>query len=91
MAATAVARARTWLLTGNSPVKIGIIVSLIGLGFLLRAAAVRGWVDFTIEMRLAAATAFGLALQGVGWHQRTRRPIYGLSHAGRRDRRACTW
>lgn len=82
MAATAVARARTWLLTGNSPVKIGIIVSLIGLGFLLRAAAVRGWVDFTIEMRLAAATAFGLALQGVGWHQRTRRPIYGLSMQG---------
>ena len=78
----AIARARTWLLTGNSPVKIGIIVSLIGLGFLLREAAVRGWVDFTIEIRLAAATVFGLGLLGFGWHQRTRRPSYGLSLQG---------
>lgn len=75
-------RARNWLLTGNSPVKIGIILSLIGLGFLMREAAVRGWVNFTIEMRLAAATAFGLAMLGFGWHQRTRRPIYGLSLQG---------
>ena len=62
--------------------KIGIILSLIGLGFLLREAAVRGWVDLTIEMRLAAATVFGLALLAFGWHQRTRRPIYGLSLQG---------
>ncbi len=82
MAAVAVARARTWLLTGNSPVKIGIILSLIGLGFLLREAAVRGWVDFTIEIRLAAATVFGLGLLAFGWHQRTRRPIYGRSLQG---------
>ncbi|WP_419838175.1 DUF2339 domain-containing protein [Candidatus Poriferisodalis sp.] len=82
LAAVAVARARTWLLTGNSPVKIGIIVSLIGLGFLLREAAVRGWVDFTIEIRLAAATAFGLGLLAFGWLQRTSRPIYGRSLQG---------
>ncbi len=62
--------------------KIGIIVSLIGLGFLLREAAVRGWVDFTIEIRLAAATVFGLGLLGFGWHQRTQRPIYGRSLQG---------
>lgn len=62
--------------------KIGIILSLIGLGFLVREAAVRGWVDFTIEMRLAAATVFGLAMLGFGWHQRARRPIYGLSLQG---------
>ena len=62
--------------------KIGIILSLIGLGFLLREAAVRGWVDLTIEMRLAAATVFGFALLAFGWHQRTRRPIYGLSLQG---------
>ncbi len=62
--------------------KIGIIVSLIGLGFLLREAAVRGWVDFTIEMRIAAATVFGLGLLGFGWYQRTRRPIYGVSLQG---------
>lgn len=62
--------------------KIGIILSLIGLGFLMREAAVRGWVNFTIEMRLAAATAFGLAMPAFGWHQRARRPIYGLSLQG---------
>ena len=78
----ALARCRNWLLTGNSPVKIGIILSLIGLGFLMREAAVRGWVNFTIEMRLAAATVFGLAMLAFGWHQRTRRPIYGLSLQG---------
>lgn len=78
----AVARARTWLLTANSPVKIGIILSLIGLGFLLREAAVRGWVDFTIEIRLAAVTLFGLAMLAFGWIQRTKRPIYGLSLQG---------
>ena len=78
----AVGRARTWLLTGNSPVKIGIIISLIGLGFLLREAAVRGWVEFTIEMRLGAAAAFGLALLAVGWRQRAKRPVYGVSLQG---------
>lgn len=78
----AVGRARTWLLTANSPVKIGIILSLIGLGFLVREAAVRGWVDFTIEMRLGAAAVFGLALLGFGWHQRLPRPVYGLSLQG---------
>ena len=78
----AVGRARDWLLTANSPVKIGILLSLIGLGFLVREAAVRGWVDFTIEIRLGAAAVFGLVLLGFGWLQRTTRPVYGLSLQG---------
>ncbi len=73
---------KTWVLTGNAPVKVGVLVSLIGLGFLIREANERGLIELTIEMRLIAVTMFGLVLLAVGWHLRSQRPVYGLSLQG---------
>ena len=68
--------------TGNAPVKVGVLVSLVGVGLLLREAHRRGIIELTIEVRLAAAAAFGLVLLAVGWRQRRNRPIYGVSLQG---------
>ena len=68
--------------TGNAPVKVGVLVSLVGVGLLLREAHRRGIIELTIEVRLAAAAVFGLVLLAVGWRQRRGRPIYGLSLQG---------
>ena len=73
---------KRWVTTGNAPVKVGVLVSLIGVGLLLREAHRRGIIELTIEMRLAAAAVFGLVLLAVGWRLRRRRPTYGLSLQG---------
>ena len=73
---------KRWVTTGNAPVKVGVLVSLVGVGLLLREAHRRGIIDLTIEVRLVAAAAFGLVLLAVGWRQRRRRPVYGLSLQG---------
>ena len=73
---------KQWVTTGNAPVKVGVIVSLVGVGLLLREAHRRGIIELTIEVRLAAAAAFGLVLLAVGWRQRRSRPIYGVSLQG---------
>ncbi len=73
---------KQWVTTGNAPVKVGVLVSLVGVGLLLREAHRRGIIELTIEVRLAAAAVFGLVLLAVGWRQRRRRPVYGLSLQG---------
>lgn len=73
---------KQWVTTGNAPVKVGVLVSLVGVGLLLREAHRRGIIELTIEVRLAAAAAFGLVLLAVGWRQRNRRRIYGVSLQG---------
>lgn len=73
---------KAWFTTGNVPVKVGVILSLLGLGFLLQTALNRGWITPTLEMRLAAAAAFGLAMLGVGWWARGRNLVYALSMQG---------
>ena len=73
---------KNWVTTGNAPVKVGVLVSLVGVGLLLREAHRRGIIDLTIEVRLVAAAAFGLGLLAVGWRLRRRRPVYGLSLQG---------
>ena len=73
---------KKWITTGNAPVKVGVLVSLIGVGLLLREASRRGVITFTIEMRLIAVTLFGLALLTLGWRLRRKNPLYGLSLQG---------
>ena len=73
---------KKWITTGNAPVKVGVLVSLIGVGLLLREASQRGVITFTIEMRLVAVTLFGLALLAIGWRLRHKNPVYGLSLQG---------
>lgn len=73
---------RTWVTTGNVPVKIGVLLSLIGLGFLLGVALDQGWITLSIEVRHVLVAAFGVLLLAVGWRVRARNPIYGLSLQG---------
>ena len=73
---------KQWVTTGNAPVKVGVLVSLVGVGLLLREAHRRGVIELTIEVRLAAVAVFGLVLLAVGWRQRRSRPIYGVSLQG---------
>ncbi|MDE0287105.1 MAG: DUF2339 domain-containing protein [bacterium] len=73
---------RTWVTTGNVPVKIGVLLSLIGLGFLLGVALDQGWITLSIEVRHVLVAMFGVFLLAVGWRVRCRNPIYGLSLQG---------
>ena len=59
-----------------------MLVSLVGVGLLIREASLRGFVTLTIEMRLIAVAIFGFGLLGLGWRQRARQPVYGLSLQG---------
>ena len=73
---------KTWATTGNVPVKVGILLSLIGLAFLLGVALEQGWITLTIEVRHILVALFGVLLLVVGWRVRGRNPIYGLSLQG---------
>ncbi len=73
---------KRWLTTGNAPVKVGALVFLVGLGFLLREANERGIINLTIEVRLIAVAVVGLGLLALGWRLRSRRRTYGLSLQG---------
>ena len=73
---------KTWVTTGNVPVKVGVLVSLVGLGFLIQEADERGFITLTIESGLIAVTVFGLAMLAIGWRLRGTHTIYGLSLQG---------
>ncbi len=73
---------KTWLTTGNAPVKVGALVLLVGVGLLIREASRRGIFTLTIEVRLIAVAVFALLLGALGWRQRRRRPVYGRSLQG---------
>ena len=77
-----VGAATEWITTGNAPVKMGVLVSLIGVGLLLREASQRGVINITLEMRLVAVAVFGLVLLAVGWRLRRKNPVYGVSLQG---------
>jgi uncharacterized membrane protein len=73
---------KAWLTTGNSPVKVGALVLLVGVGLLIREAGRRGVLTLTIEVRLIAVAVFAVMLGALGWRQRLRRVIYGRSLQG---------
>jgi uncharacterized membrane protein len=74
--------ARTWLTTGNVPVKVGVIVSFFGVAFLLKYAVDRQLLLLPLELRLVGVSIFGMALLGFGWRLRERLPAYALSLQG---------
>jgi uncharacterized membrane protein len=71
-----------WFTTGNVPVKIGVIVTFIGVSFLLKYAIDHELLVMPIEFRLAAVALFGLALTSLGWRLRQRNRVYSLSLQG---------
>ncbi len=78
----ALGAAKSWLTTGNVPVKVGVVVSLFGLGFFIKYAIDEQLFVFPLWARLALVAAFGLALFGIGWQLRRDRPVYALSLQG---------
>ncbi|HEX9707308.1 MAG TPA: DUF2339 domain-containing protein [Steroidobacteraceae bacterium] len=73
---------RHWLTTGNVPVKVGVIVSFFGVGFLLKYAVDHRLFAFPIELRLLSISGIALALLAVGWRLRLRARVYALSLQG---------
>jgi uncharacterized membrane protein len=74
--------AKDWITTGNVPVKVGVIVSFIGVSFLLKYAVDRKILVLSLEMRLLAVALAGVALIAVGWYLRKRVRVYALSLQG---------
>ncbi len=71
-----------WFTTGNVPVKIGIIVTFIGVSFLLKYAVERQVLVIPLELRLLAVAAAGLVLVIIGWRLRGKVRVYALSLQG---------
>jgi uncharacterized membrane protein len=75
-------KATAWLTTGNIPVKVGVLVSFVGVSFLLKYAIDRRLLVVPLEFRLLAVAAAGVALLVVGWRLRHKARIYALSLQG---------
>ena len=74
------ARARAWLLGGNTVVRVGLLVLFFGLAFLARYAVENSLLP--IELRLAGIALGAIALLGLGWRLRHQRSGYALSLQG---------
>ena len=76
----ALGQLRALLLGGNTVVRLGILVLLVGVSLLLRWAAEHAL--FPIELRMASAATLALALIAVGFRQRIARPGFGFALQG---------
>jgi uncharacterized membrane protein len=70
----------SWLTGGNALTRIGVVIVFFGVAFLLKYFAEHFTVS--IELRLAAVAAFGIALMLLGLRVARGRPGYGLSLQG---------
>lgn len=66
--------------TGNTLVKVGLIILFFGVSFLVKFAAAQGF--FPIELRLTAAALGGVSLILLGWRLRHRKTGYALAVQG---------
>jgi uncharacterized membrane protein len=71
-----------WFTTGNVPVKVGVVLSLFGVAFLVKWGVDRRLLVLPIELRLALVALFGIGLLVLGWRLRARQRIYALSVQG---------
>ena len=78
--AQALTRARAFFFGGNTVVRVGLLVLLVGITLLAKFAAENSL--FPIEARLAFGALVGLGLVGFGFRQRLERPGFGMSLQG---------
>src|SRR5688572_6851945 len=64
------ARVWRWFTTGNVPVKVGVVLSLFGVAFLINEGINRQWLVLPIEFRLMGVALFGIGLLVLGWRLR---------------------
>jgi uncharacterized membrane protein len=67
---------RAWIVGGNTPARVGILVLLVGVGFLLKYAAEH--VVVPIELRLAGVAFAAIVLLVLGWRLRQRRAGFAV-------------
>ncbi len=67
-----------WFQTGNLFLRVGILVLFFGVAFLIKYAVEREILVFTLQMRLLAIAAGGVALLGLGGYLGRVRRDYGL-------------
>lgn len=72
--------AKSWLLGGNTVVRLGVVVLFIGLSFLVKYAAEHAMLP--VELRLAAVGAMGIALLVTGFRLRIPKPEYAMTLQG---------
>lgn len=73
-------KAKSWLFGGNTLVRMGVLVLFVGVSLLVKFAADYGLMP--IEVRLAGIAAGAIAMLGVGWRLRQKRPGYALIMQG---------
>lgn len=76
------AKLPAWLFAGNLPVRIGVLVLLIGVAALLRYLTEQGWLDLPIEARLGLVALTGMGGLVFGWAQRDKRRAFALAIQG---------
>lgn len=76
--------ARNWLVRyfteGNLIVRVGVLVLLFGVGFLVKYAAER--TQIPVSLRLWGIVLAGCAMMAAGWYLRHRRYVYALALQG---------
>jgi uncharacterized membrane protein len=78
----AVHRVLAWFTTGNVPVKVGVVLSVIGAAFFVKEGIDRNWFTLPIELRLLSIALFGIALLLIGWHRRDTHRTFALGVQG---------
>lgn len=71
-----------WLTTGNMPVKVGVVLSVIGAAFFVKEGIDRAWFTLPIELRLTGVALFGIALLIFGWLRRDTHRAFALGVEG---------
>ena len=79
---TWIKKATAWITTGNVPVKVGVIISFFGAGFLLKYALENQLLVLPVAFRLAAVAIAGIVLLAIGWRLRSKERVYALSLQG---------
>ncbi len=73
---------KRWFTVGNVPVKIGMLVSLVGVAALLKYASDQGVLSIPMPLRLAGIAAAAMGGLVFGWARRERHRAFALSLQG---------